>query len=485
MNVLGAYGEDGQLLHFVRQRAEDLAARSVDEIVGVMHSIRQRRASEEESESLLAEALAATRELALRTIDVTIDEAQLLGAAAMCRGGFADVPVGEPGSAELPAIVWYTLAGANVHVAGIDARQAALHAQRVAPLLAAAGISMEAFDDGASLERRKTAYGADVLFGSWNRFMSDHLQDELRDDLRDVVQPPHQVAVLIDATAILVDRASVPVYLDAPMDVSDADRAVLIAAGRELRRDVDYVLGDGQVALTRRGIDRVVQLIGYAPWRETGSGVLLQRMETVLRDSTLRSNIPDSTPVHYGAVTVPAYYSLYQTVVGVGLAADHVSPASRRALEYEAVREVQRRLLVAMRRSLLTGRDPQSPARSGGRGLEMLLDLASVFRSYHDLPAYDDCVADFEALVTAASNRAPELDAESARSRVRGIALMVVDNYWTDHSNALDFMRKHGRAIYPGKLDVLREYKKDTHERFVLLLRRIRQRYWDAVLASF
>ena len=62
---------------------------------------------------------------------------------------------------------------------------------------------------------------------------------------------------------------------------------------------------------------------------------------------------------------------------------------------------------------------------------------------------------------------------------------MVVDNYWTDHSNALDFMRRHGRAIYPGKLDVLREYKKDAHERFVLLLRRIRQRYWDAVLTSF
>ncbi len=227
---------------------------------------------------LLPEALGLVREAARRTLGLHPYEVQLLGGMALLERAIVEMQTGEGKTltALLPAFV-RAAAGKGMHVATANDYLAARDAQTLAPVYAALGLTVGVVTAESSPAERRLAYQADVTYGTAKEFGFDFLRDRLAarrrsqttaediaaadrraawkksggdDGDRPLQRPPY--AVLIDeADSILLDEASTPLVIGAPLQVNDQGQRLEVVCYRwaataiaELREGVDYFVSE-------------------------------------------------------------------------------------------------------------------------------------------------------------------------------------------------------------------------------------------------
>ena len=273
------------------------AALSDAQLRDMTPAFKERLAKGETLEDILPEAFAVVREAAKRTLGPRHFDVQLIGGMVLHYGNIAEMKTGEGKTlvATLPVYL-NALAGEGVHVVTVNDYLAKRDAEWMGQIYRFLGLSVGCIVHGLTDDERKTAYAADVTYGTNNEFGFDYLRDNMKYSIATMSQRGHSYAIVDEVDSILVDEARTPLIISGPTDdltamyVSvDAMIPELIApqkikTGKKTKerdgRVVDEVVQDKgdyevdektrNVTLTEAGNEHMVQLLRNAGLLETG-----------------------------------------------------------------------------------------------------------------------------------------------------------------------------------------------------------------------
>ncbi|OPX19586.1 MAG: preprotein translocase subunit SecA [Desulfobacca sp. 4484_104] len=215
-------------------------------------------------EELLPEAFAVAREASVRVLGMRPFDVQIIGAAVLHEGKIAEMKTGEGKTlvAVLPVYL-NALTGDGVHVVTVNdylARRDSAWMGKVYQFLGLrVGIIVHGLDD----QERRQAYAADVTYGTNNEFGFDYLRDNMKFSLADYVQRGFNYAIVDEVDSILIDEARTPLIISGPAEESTQLYVHLDRVVPKLRSGQDYSIDEKSrtVNLTEDGVAHVEKLI--------------------------------------------------------------------------------------------------------------------------------------------------------------------------------------------------------------------------------
>src|ERR1044071_5940254 len=149
---------------------------------------KQRLENGEELEELLFEAFAAVREARLRESDQRIFDVQLMGGIVLHEGDIAEMKTGE-GKTFVASLPLYlnSLTGEGVHLVTVNDYLAQRDAEWNRGVYERLGVSVSYIEAMMPFEERRTAYGADITYGTNSEVGFDYLRDNMAISLEGVV----------------------------------------------------------------------------------------------------------------------------------------------------------------------------------------------------------------------------------------------------------------------------------------------------------
>ncbi|KAB2888351.1 MAG: preprotein translocase subunit SecA, partial [Desulfobulbaceae bacterium] len=152
-----------------------LAARTVD--------FKERLAKGEPLDSLLPESFAVMREAALRVLGERHYDVQLIGGVILHQGKIAEMKTGEGKTLTSTLPVYLNgLTGRGVHVVTVNDYLAARDAAWMGKVYTFLGMSVGKIVHEMDDQARRTAYAADVTYGTNNELGFDYLRDNMKFD---------------------------------------------------------------------------------------------------------------------------------------------------------------------------------------------------------------------------------------------------------------------------------------------------------------
>jgi preprotein translocase subunit SecA len=252
------------LLTSIEWREKKVGDLSDEELTAAAGELR--RAGDEPGfdEKELVELCAIAREAAKRALDERPYDVQLLGAMQLLAGHVVQMATGEGKTlAGAIAAAGYALQGKAVHVMSVNDYLAQRDAEWMGPVYELLGISVGWVSQTSSQDERRTAYAADVTYGSVSEIGFDVLRDRLATSVDDMVARDPEVVIVDEADSVLIDEAKVPLVLAGSSDEGQSDPEVAkivrsLKPGQHFEKDED-----GRNAwLTGRGAKAVEKALG-------------------------------------------------------------------------------------------------------------------------------------------------------------------------------------------------------------------------------
>jgi preprotein translocase subunit SecA len=156
------------------------------------------------------------------------------------------------------------------------------------PLYELLGVSVGWLSQHSTPDERRAAYAADVTYVSVSEVGFDVLRDRMATDVDDVIVPEPDVAVVDEVDSVLVDEATIPLVLAGAVAGDATDRAITKIVG-ELRLDEHYEVDDEgrNVFLTEAGADVVEQALGGIDLYAAEAGATLAQVNVSLHAHAL------------------------------------------------------------------------------------------------------------------------------------------------------------------------------------------------------
>src|SRR5919106_1256343 len=175
---------------------------------------RQRLENGETLEELLFEAFAAVREARLRESDQRMFDVQLMGGIVLHEGDVAEMKTGE-GKTFVASLALYlnALPSEGVHLVTVNDYLAKRDAEWNRGVFERLGMTVAYIENMMPFAERKTAYEADVTYGTNSEFGFDYLRDNMAVSLDGVVQRSHYYAIVDEVDSILIDEARTPLII--------------------------------------------------------------------------------------------------------------------------------------------------------------------------------------------------------------------------------------------------------------------------------
>jgi len=268
--VFGSKNErDIKKLGPVIQRINELESETAHltdvQLAELTPKFRQRLADGESLDDLLPESFAAVREAAKRTLYMRHYDVQLIGGMMLHQGKIAEMKTGEGKTlvATLPAYL-NALEGKGVHIVTVNDYLAGRDSEWMGKAYRFLGLTVDCIQHPLTDEQRKTAYGADITYGTNNEFGFDYLRDNMKYELADCVQRGYHFGIVDEVDSILIDEARTPLIISGPADESTDKYYKIDRIVPRLRRDVDYQVDEKArtVNLTEEGVEKAEKLLG-------------------------------------------------------------------------------------------------------------------------------------------------------------------------------------------------------------------------------
>jgi preprotein translocase subunit SecA len=202
-----------------------------------------------------ADICALGREAARRGLGEVPFDVQLLGTLAMLAGQVAEMATGEGKTLSgAIAAAGYALRGRSVHVMSVNDYLARRDAEWMRPVYDLLGVTVGWIGQDSSPQQRRSAYAAQVTYGSVSELGFDVLRDRLCTDVADLIAPEPDVALIDEADSVLVDEAKVPLVLAGTVEQGDVDLEMAEIV-RRLSRRLHYEIDEDarNVRLTDSG----------------------------------------------------------------------------------------------------------------------------------------------------------------------------------------------------------------------------------------
>ena len=241
-------------------------AMSDDELRNQTVLFRERLDKGETLDDLLPEAFAVVREGAKRVLGQRHFDVQLVGGMALHKGNIAEMKTGEGKTlvATLPTYL-NALAGDGVHVVTVNDYLAKRDSDWMGQVYRFLGLTTGTIVHGLDDAERKTAYAADITYGTNNEFGFDYLRDNMKYSLDTMSQRGHAFAIVDEVDSILVDEARTPLIISGPTeDQTEMYRAVDAVMAGLAKDDYDLDEKQRQVSLTEAGNEHMAELLKAA-----------------------------------------------------------------------------------------------------------------------------------------------------------------------------------------------------------------------------
>jgi preprotein translocase SecA subunit len=110
---------------------------------------------------------------------------------------------------------------------------------------------------------RRDAYRADITYGTNNEFGFDYLRDNMKFSLDDYVQRELQFAIVDEVDNILVDEARTPLIISGPAEESTEKYYAINRVIPRLQKEVDYVIDEKlrSATLTEEGVSKIERIL--------------------------------------------------------------------------------------------------------------------------------------------------------------------------------------------------------------------------------
>ncbi len=267
-----------------------ISALSDEQLAAKTNEFRERFSQGETLDDILPEAFAVVREAAKRTIGERHYDVQLVGGIVLYQGKIAEMKTGEGKtlSATLPLYL-NALTGKGVHLVTVNDYLARRDAEWMAPIYNFLGMEVAALYNNMSDEERTKAYQADILYATNNELGFDYLRDNMKFRAEDYVQRPLYYAIVDEVDSILIDEARTPLIISGSGEESsklylDANRIV-----SRLKKDEDFEVDEKarSAQLTEAGIDKIESAFNIDNLYAVENMNLLHHMQQALKAHSL------------------------------------------------------------------------------------------------------------------------------------------------------------------------------------------------------
>lgn len=232
---------------------------SDQEIKGKTTEFVERLEKGETLDNLLIEAYAVVREAARRVLGLYPYKVQLMGAIALHEGNIAEMKTGEGKTLTSTMPVYLNaLTGKGVHVVTVNEYLATRDATEMGKVFEFLGLTVGLNLNGLSKEEKRKAYAADITYSTNNELGFDYLRDNMVLYKEDKVQRPLHFAVIDEVDSILIDEARTPLIISGQAAKSTKLYLQANAFVRTLKKDVDYTFDEKTkaVQLTEEGMTK-------------------------------------------------------------------------------------------------------------------------------------------------------------------------------------------------------------------------------------
>ncbi|MGH9432738.1 MAG: preprotein translocase subunit SecA, partial [Terriglobia bacterium] len=250
---------------------------------------RERLAAGQTTDDILPEVFALCREAGRRTISMRHFDVQLIGGMALHQGKIAEMKTGEGKTlvATLPVYL-NSLEGKGVHVVTVNDYLAKRDAAWMGPIYRLLGLSVGVIVHDLDDEERRSAYGADVTYGTNNEFGFDYLRDNMKFELADCVQRGHRYAIVDEVDSILIDEARTPLIISGSSEESTEkyyriDKIIPHLDPADY--DVDEKLRTASI--NESGIEKAEKLLGLENLYDPTNADYIHHMYQALKAHTL------------------------------------------------------------------------------------------------------------------------------------------------------------------------------------------------------
>jgi len=209
--LLNQYSEKVSLINELEPQVKKL---SDQDFKVKTKEFKSRIKSGEKLEDLIVEVFAHVREASVRTLGMRHFDVQLMGGMALNDGKISEMRTGEGKTLVATLAVYLNALTENgAHVVTVNDYLARRDAEWMGKLYKFLGLSV-----GVNLSRmdpkdKKSAYEADITYGTNNEFGFDYLRDNMVYLKEDRVQRSLAYAVVDEVDSILIDEARTPLVI--------------------------------------------------------------------------------------------------------------------------------------------------------------------------------------------------------------------------------------------------------------------------------
>ncbi len=247
---------------------------------------RERIDNGEDTKSLLPEAFAVTREAGIRSLGMRHFDVQLIGAMVLNDGKISEMKTGE-GKTLVSTLAGYlnALPGTGVHVVTVNDYLAKRDSDWMGRVYRFLGMEVGMIQSQMDPSMRIPAYTADVTYGTNAEFGFDYLRDNMVTRPGDRVQRGHHFAIVDEVDSILIDEARTPLIISGAGTKSAETYKQFAKAVPRLKPEVDFELDEAKrtIAATEEGLAKLESAIGIDDIYADPSGQLVNHLQQSLK----------------------------------------------------------------------------------------------------------------------------------------------------------------------------------------------------------
>lgn len=250
----------GSTVDIINSLEPAMSALSDEQLAAKTIEFRERFAQGETLDDLLPEAFAVVREASKRAIGQRHYDVQLMGGIVLHQGKIAEMKTGEGKTltATLPLYL-NALSGKGAHLVTVNDYLARRDAEWMAPIYTFLGMDVAALYNSMTDEEREKAYQADILYATNNELGFDYLRDNMKFRAEDYVQRSLNYAIVDEVDSILIDEARTPLIISGSGDESSKLYTSVDKVISHLKKDEDYEVDEKarSALLTESGNDKI------------------------------------------------------------------------------------------------------------------------------------------------------------------------------------------------------------------------------------
>jgi len=241
-------------------------------------------------DDILTEAFAVAREASRRTLMMRPFDVQVIGGIVLHEGKIAEMKTGEGKTlaATMPLYL-NALEGKGCHVVTVNDYLARRDAEWMSPIYHFLGLTVGVIVHGMDDDERRVAYAADITYGTNNEFGFDYLRDNMKFNLEDYVQREFNFAIVDEVDSILIDEARTPLIISGASEESTDKYYKINQIIPRLKKDKDYTIEEKSktVVLTEEGVSSVEKYLNVQNLYEPRNIEIVHHVNQALKAHTL------------------------------------------------------------------------------------------------------------------------------------------------------------------------------------------------------